>query len=98
LLHAPGHVILMPAQVLNPTGGIHQLHFAASHLASSRILFKSSCLMKLGIEPWSRSERRSSRFRRLNCSTAVRIASLLVFARVCLIASASTFSGISIVV
>src|ERR1035441_4115361 len=86
------------AQEFNPTGSVHQCHLAASHLRSSRICRRSSCVMKLGQEPCKRSASSSSRRRRLNSVKAVTTASRLVFAPVCLMASRSDLSGISIVV
>src|SRR5581483_10198582 len=85
-------------QIFDPTRSVHQLHFMASHLASSRMIFKSSWVIKSLNVPRIRAFKAARRRSLLYFSTAVSTASFLVLAPVNLIASSSIFSGISIVV
>src|SRR5260370_16878834 len=98
VLHGESGFGRVAEKKLDPTGSVNEFHFGASHFASSRMIFKSSWVMKFGIEPCNRSAKASSRFRLLNLRTAVRMASRLVFAPVCLMTSLRSSSGISIVV
>jgi len=77
---------------------VHQLHFAHSHLASSRMDFKSSNVMRFGKAPLNRSGTAASLQRRLDSLTAKRTASASLLASVCLITALNSDAGMSIVV
>ena len=83
---------------LDPRRRIHELHFAASQRASSRMAFKFSSIMKFGNDPLSRSASTTSRRRRLNSLTATNTASARLRAPVFFTTALSSLEGISTVV